>query len=164
MRSIAVLVLVLVVACASPGAGDVGFGAADRSAIAAVLAGQADAWNRGDLDGFMAAYERSDALVFTSGAEVQRGWQGTYDRYVARYRGAGANEMGKLAFEVLDVRGLGSDGAVVLGRWTLTDTPKAGTGVFSLAFARTADGWRIVHDHTSAKVPAPRSRDIVDAP
>jgi uncharacterized protein (TIGR02246 family) len=151
MRSIAALVLVVLLACGSPSGS---FGEADRAAIASVLAEQAAAWNRGDLDGFMAAYERSDALVFTSGAEVQRGWQGTYDRYVTRYRGAGANEMGNLAFEVLDVRGLGADGAVVLGTWTLTDTPKAGTGIFSLAFVRTAEGWRIVHDHTSAKSPA----------
>jgi ketosteroid isomerase-like protein len=58
--------------------------------------------------------------------------------------------MGHLDFEILDVRGLGDDGAVVLGRWRLTDTPEAGAGVFSLAFLRTGEGWRIVHDHTSA--------------
>lgn len=150
MRPIAALALALLFACGRPG-----FAADDRTAIAAVLAGQADAWNRGDLDGFMAAYERSEALVFTSGADIQRGWQGTYDRYVARYRSAGPQEMGRLAFEVLDIRELGSDGAVVLGTWTLTDTPKAGTGVFSLAFLRTPEGWRIVHDHTSAR-PTPR--------
>jgi hypothetical protein len=62
--------------------------------------------------------------------------------------------MGTLAFEVLDLRPLGRDGAVVLGRWTLTDTPQAGAGVFTLATLRTPEGWRIVHDHTSAD-PAP---------
>ncbi|HET6585256.1 MAG TPA: nuclear transport factor 2 family protein [Nannocystaceae bacterium] len=127
---------------------------ADRAAIAAVLSEQASAWNRGDLAAFMAAYERSDALVFTSGAEIRRGWQATHDRYVARYGGdaAARSEMGALVFEILDVRGLGADGAIVLGTWTLTDTPKAGTGVFSLGMLRTPDGWRIVHDHTSARV------------
>ena len=124
----------------------------DRGAIAAVLAEQAAAWNRGDLEAFMAAYERSEDLVFTSGGEVRRGWQETHDRYVARYGGAGgASEMGTLAFEVLEIRGLGADGAIVLGTWTLTETPKAGTGVFSLGMIRTAGGWRIVHDHTSVR-------------
>jgi ketosteroid isomerase-like protein len=131
---------------------------ADRGAIAAVLADQASAWNRGDLEAFMAAYETSDALVFTSGAEIQRGWQATHDRYVARYGSGSAaqSEMGALAFEILDVRGLGGDGAIVLGTWTLTETPKAGTGVFSLGMLRTPAGWRIVHDHTSARVVSSR--------
>lgn len=117
-----------------------------------MLAQQAAAWNAGDLEGFMAAYERGEALVFTSGGEIRRGWQTTHDRYVARYGGSGTqSEMGTLAFEVLDVRGLGSDGAIVLGQWTLTDTPKAGRGIFSLALVRTTQGWRIVHDHTSSR-------------
>jgi uncharacterized protein (TIGR02246 family) len=149
MRALAALALVVAVAACGPRE----LVDADRRAIEAVLAEQARAWNAGDLAGFMAAYEKSDALVFTSGGEVRRGWQETYDRYVARYGGARAlpNDMGRLAFEVLDVRGLGADGAVVLGTWTLTDTPKAGAGVFSLGMIRTTDGWRIVHDHTSAR-------------
>jgi ketosteroid isomerase-like protein len=32
----------------------------------------------------------------------------------------------------------------------LTATPNAAAGVFSVALERTAEGWRIVHDHTSA--------------
>lgn len=92
---------------------------------------------------------------------MQRGWQATHDRYVARHgSGGGADdnmdEMGALAFEILDVRGLGADGAIVLGTWTLTETPKAGTGVFSLGMLRTPAGWRIVHDHTSARMISSR--------
>ncbi len=151
MRAAVVLLLVVVLAaCRARELDDT-----DRAAIATVLADQATAWNRGDLEAFMAAYEHSDALVFTSGGEVRRGWQETHDRYVARYGGAGgASEMGTLAFEVLEIRGLGVDGAIVLGTWTLTETPKAGTGVFSLGMIRTPEGWRIVHDHTSVRPPA----------
>jgi len=126
------------------------FEPSDRAAIEALLAEQAAAWNRGDLDGFMAGYERSEALVFTSGAQIRRGWQTTRDRYEERYGSGDGSDMGQLAFEILDVRALGGDGAVVLGRWTLSATPQAGTGVFSLATVRTPEGWRIVHDHTSA--------------
>jgi ketosteroid isomerase-like protein len=57
--------------------------------------------------------------------------------------------MGHLDFDVLGVQPLGADGSIVLGRWRLTGTPHAGNGVFSLGFARTSEGWRIVHDHTS---------------
>ncbi|MFO0635748.1 MAG: SgcJ/EcaC family oxidoreductase [Nannocystaceae bacterium] len=147
MRSSAFLLAAALLAC-RPREFDDG----DRRAIEGLLAQQAAAWNAGDLDGFMAAYERGDALIFTSGGEIRRGWQTTHDRYVARYGGAGgAHQMGSLTFEVLDVRALGSDGAMVLGQWTLTETPKAGSGIFSLALVRTTAGWRIVHDHTSAR-------------
>lgn len=130
-------------------AGPQTFTQADTRAVTDVLDEQAAAWNRGDLAGFMAAYERSPELIFTSGSNVRRGWQTTFDKYRARY-GEDQSSMGKLSFEVLDLRALGRDGAVMLGKWRLTDTPQAGEGVFSLVFLRTADGWRIVHDHTSS--------------
>lgn len=38
--------------------------AAERAAVRAVLDAQAAAWNRGDLDGFMAGYWKSPALTF----------------------------------------------------------------------------------------------------
>jgi ketosteroid isomerase-like protein len=118
-----------------------------------VLAAQQDAWNRGDLEGYMAGYANSPDLVFTSGGKIRRGWQETHDKYQAKY-GDSPSTMGTLAFEVLGVQALGRDGAIVLGRWRLTNTPNAGSGIFSVALARTSAGWRIVHDHTSSD-PAP---------
>ncbi len=38
----------------------------------------------------------------------------------------------------------------MLGRWRLTDTPQAGSGVFSIVFQRLPEGWRVIHDHTSS--------------
>jgi ketosteroid isomerase-like protein len=90
--------------------------------------------------------------VFTSGGKVRRGWQETFDKYRAKY-GRDRTTMGHLDFEILAVQALGADGAVVLGRWKVTGTPVAGAGVFSVALARSADGWRVVHDHTSVDVP-----------
>ena len=140
-----------------------GFEARDRAAIVAVLHAQQDAWNRGDLEGFLRGYERSPDLLFTSGGKVRRDFEATRARYRARYLGASAgaarsaqapaNTMGTLELEVRNVRGLGRDGAIVIGRWRLSATPEAGAGVFSLAFLRTRDGWRIVHDHTSLATP-----------
>ncbi len=60
--------------------------------------------------------------------------------------------MGKLAFNDVQVDLIGSDNALVRGRWELT--LKDGTnpkGLFTLRFRRLPEGWRIVHDHTSAK-------------
>jgi ketosteroid isomerase-like protein len=117
-----------------------------------VLTAQQAAWNRGDLDGFMAGYARSPDLVFTSGGKIRRGYAETYAKYKAKYGGDHAG-MGHLDFEILSVQSLGVDGAIVLGRWRLTETPNAAVGVFSVALERTAEGWRIVHDHTSVDAP-----------
>jgi ketosteroid isomerase-like protein len=136
------LLLLLLAACA-PRA----FAPADDAAIRGVITAQVAAWNRGDLAGYMAGYEHSPDLVFTSGGQIHRGWQETFDRYKSRY-GGDPSTMGHLGFELVQIQSLGADGAIVLGRWKL-DGPQAGSGVFSLALSRTRDGWRIVHDHTS---------------
>jgi len=135
----------LLAACAAP---QRAFAPADDTAIRGVLATQAEAWNRGDLDGYLAGYARTPELVFTSGGNIRRGYDETAAKYRAKY-GTDKATMGHLGFELLGVQHLGADGAIVLGRWKLTDTPNAGAGVFSVAFERTAAGWRIVHDHTS---------------
>lgn len=135
--------LVLLAACAAP---------FDESAVRHVLTAQQDAWNRGDLDGYMAGYAHTPDLVFTSGGKIRRGWDETYAKYKAKY-GADRSTMGHLAFEILGVQQLGDGGAIVLGRWTLTDTPKAGAGVFSVALEHRPEGWRVVHDHTSVDAP-----------
>ena len=120
----------------------------DRTAITAVLDAQIEAWNRGDLRGYMDGYARSPNLVFTSGGNVRRGWQDAFDHYQVRYA-TDSKAMGKLAFAIESIDPVGADGAVVLGRWDLTGTAHGGRGVFTLVLERRADGWRIIHDHTS---------------
>jgi ketosteroid isomerase-like protein len=132
--------------------GDRAFTAADRQAIEGVLEQQRQAWNRGDLPGYMQGYARGPALVFTSGGKIRRGWEQTLAAYQKRYGGDRAG-MGQLEFEVLEVQNTGADGAVMLGRWRLTGTPEAGAGVFSVVFERRPEGWRVVHDHTSSAGP-----------
>ena len=121
----------------------------DRRAVVEVLERQRDAWNRGDLDGYMEGYARTPALVFTSGGKIRRGWDEARAAYQQRY-GQDRSGMGQLAFEIVDVQPVGADAAIVLGRWRLTDTPQAGGGVFSVILERRPEGWRIVHDHTTS--------------
>lgn len=143
----------LLAGCASTKAGTspptTAFTADDRHAIAKVLFDQRDAWNAGDIEGFMAGYVPTDELLFTSGAKLRRGFAATRTRYRERYVDGGA--MGRLAFSELEIHGLGPDAAWVLGRWALTDTPEAGSGVFTLVFVRRQGRWAILHDHTSAE-------------
>lgn len=117
-------------------------------AVVDVLEEQTAAWNRGDLEAFMDGYWRSPELLFTSGGQVQRGWQTTIDRYRAAY-GEGRESMGRLSFSDLEVHPLSPDAAWVMGRWTLAMAAGERGGVFTLVFRQIGDDWRIVHDHTS---------------
>ncbi len=116
-------------------------------AIRAVMDAQAAAWNRGDIDGFMDGYWKSNETLFLSGDSVTRGWQTVLDRYKRNYDSR--EKMGSLAFTELEVRPVSEEMAIVIGRWQLTrekDTPQ---GRFTLIFRRLPEGWRITHDHTS---------------
>jgi uncharacterized protein (TIGR02246 family) len=119
-------------------------------AIEQVLRTQQAAWNRGDLEAFMAGYWKSEKLTFFSGSNQRNGWQAALDRYRATYASPG-HEMGKLEFSLLRIEMLGSDAAFVRGAWQLTMSDgKTPHGLFTLIFRRFPEGWRIVHDHTSA--------------
>ena len=127
------------------------FGQSSKDAeVRNVLEVQTQAWNRHDLDGFMSGYWNSPELTFFSDDEVAHGWQAALERYRKRYQGEG-HEMGKLDFADLMIEPLGTDSAFVRGRWHLTMSDgKTPHGVFTLVFRKFPDGWKIVHDHTSA--------------
>jgi len=115
----------------------------------AVLEAQVEAWNRGDLEGFMATYWRSPELVFCSGGTVTRGWDETLARYRKRYQSEG-REMGRLRFDGIEVIPLGEEAALARGAWRLHMTDgKEPHGLFTLLLRRLDGAWRIVHDHTS---------------
>lgn len=147
MRKVALLLSGIMVLSMVAVAGD---DAAARSAIGRVLQTQQDAWNRQDLESFMTGYWNSPDLTFFSGASIASGWQGALERYRKTYQGAG-KEMGKLEFSDLRIELLGKDSAFVRGAWHLTMSDgKTPHGLFTLIFRRFPDGWKIIHDHTSA--------------
>jgi ketosteroid isomerase-like protein len=122
----------------------------DARAIEKLLHKQQDAWNKHDLEGFMAGYWNSPELTFFSGAKEYDGWHAAMDRYLAKY-GSPGHEMGKLEFSGLRVEVLGQDSAFVRGTWKLTMSDgKTPGGLFTLVFRKFPEGWKIVHDHTSA--------------
>lgn len=132
--------------CSSPP--DAPDAAASRAAIRSVLDAQVAAWNRGDIEDFMAGYAQTDSLRFASGGSVYRGWTTALDRYQTTYPDRAA--MGTLQFEQIDVQLLAANVALVFGRWQLVRAEDAPRGLFTLLLTRREDGWRIVHDHTSS--------------
>lgn len=121
---------------------------ADRAAINAVLKAQQTAWNRGDVDAFLKGYWESPELTFSGSNGVSRGYDGVLARYKKNYPDRAA--MGELNFSDLEFRFLGSDAALVLGKWHLKREIGDIGGVFTLVWQKFPQGWKIIHDHTSA--------------
>ena len=120
----------------------------DTKAIDEVLKAQQAAWNRGDVDAFLVGYWRSPELTFSGSNGVSRGWDGVLARYKKSYPNHAA--MGQLEFSDLEFRFLGPDAALVLGQWHLKRESGDIGGVFTLVWQKFPDGWKIIHDHTSA--------------
>ncbi len=112
------------------------------------LARQDATWNRGDIDGFMQDYMKSEGLRFASGGKVNRGWQATIDGYKTRYPDKAA--MGTLSFTDLEIEVFSEKDALVFGRWSLERKADRPNGLFTLNMQNQDGRWVIVSDHTSS--------------
>jgi ketosteroid isomerase-like protein len=119
-----------------------------ETAVRDILNRQVSEWNAGNLAGFMQGYAKSDGTRFASGGDITLGWQTVFDRYQKKY--GTDSGMGVLDFSGVEITPLGSNAAMVFGRWHLKRDTNDFSGLFTLLFRQTADGWRIVHDHTSS--------------
>ncbi len=117
--------------------------------IVKVLVAQEDAWNKGDLPGFIQGYKNSPDTLFVT-HQVFRGVDGMLDEYRHNYPNKAA--MGTLGFSELEVHPLDEKFAVVIGKYHLDRGKKEGgtaEGIFSLIFEKTDQGWKIIVDHTT---------------
>jgi len=118
-----------------------------HAACETVLQDQAAAWNRGDMDGYAAAYHRDPAMVFVSGSSVTQGYQALYDRMKKRYPDRAA--MGQLTFAGLTFRDFGQGEVLVEGTWKLKRAKDRPWGRFVLVMRKVDAGWRVVVDYTN---------------
>lgn len=138
--SIALLLLVSLASIAAP--------ADDERTVRGVLDAQQTAWNKGDLGGFMDGYWNDDKLFYISGGKSVQGWKALKERYEKAYQGEG-KEMGKLKFSELNVEMLGTDAALVRGKWEVAMSKETVGGWFTLLMKKLPNGWKVTHDHTS---------------
>lgn len=108
---------------------------------------QKDAWNEGDIEGFVSWYIQSDDLRFTTSRGMLKGVDEVMNRYRESY--VDTDRMGRLDFEVIDFQCIDIDHAVVIGKWTVFRDGDRPEGYFTLLWKRTGEGWRIAVDHTS---------------
>ena len=141
------LLLLLVAGGGGCVSGQAGGGGAEQE-VRRVLEKQVAEWNAGNLAGFMETYERSGSTRFASGGDVLFGWQTVFDRSRGKY--GGKDTMGTLRMSDIDVQVLGPDSALAFGRWHLKRQGGDSSGLYTLLLRKTPEGWRIVHDHTSA--------------
>lgn len=147
IRCFAVILLAGALLIGCSGAGKVDEDAIKRE-VRKVLDATETAWNEGDIEGYMEGYYKSDSLRFAGNGDVSYGWQSVLDRYRNAYPDKTA--MGHLSFSDVDIDVIGSGAVVVFGRWKLEREEGDRSGLYTLIMSKTAEGWRIVHDHSSS--------------
>jgi hypothetical protein len=110
---------------------------------------QEEAWNTGDLNGFMQSYWQSDSLLFLGKSGISFGWQTTLDNYVKGY--SSPEEMGQLTFENEVIRFIDIKTVQVIGKWHLKRTGDLDNleGHYSLIWKKKKGNWVIISDHSS---------------
>lgn len=112
-----------------------------------ILHTQDEAWNRGDIDGFMQTYWNNDSLIFIGKSGPTYGWQQTLDRYKKGYPDTAS--MGKLHFDLIEIKKLSSKYYFVVGRWYLQRSIGDINGSFTLLLKKIKGKWLIIADHSS---------------
>ncbi len=119
----------------------------DEKHIRDILARQVDAWNRGNIDEFMIGYWESDSLMFIGKSGITYGYQNTLRNYKKGY--SDTAQMGKLKFDILQVKQISDDAWFVVGKWFLKRSVGDVGGHYTLLFRRIRGQWVIVADHSS---------------
>jgi ketosteroid isomerase-like protein len=118
----------------------------DESAIRNAMNEQLTAWNNGNIDAFMQTYWQSDSLLFVSNPPTY-GWKTTLEHYKKGY--PDTVKMGKLSFDLLQLKQLSSEYYFVMGGWHLKRTVGDVGGYFTLLFKKIKGKWLIIVDHSS---------------
>ena len=106
------------------------------------------AWNRGELDGYLASYWNSDKTIWVSGGTLTRGSQAITAAYKARF--PTPQQMGKLTVTNMTIEVLTDLDAIVFGHWMLTIDNKTQKGVFTVQLKKIEGEWLFVSDHSSS--------------
>lgn len=119
----------------------------DKGVILGILKGQSEAWNKGNIEDFMKGYWQNDSLMFIGKSGVTYGYDNTLENYKRSYPDTAA--MGKLFFDILQVKRLSDTHYFVVGKWTLKRTAGDLSGHYTLLFRKINGRWCIVADHSS---------------
>ncbi len=119
----------------------------DVQAIKSILNTQTTQWNAGNLDAFMKGYWENDSLLFIGSKGPKYGYKTTLDSYKKSYQDTA--HMGKLSFDIVDVKKLSAEFYFVVGKWHLQRSVGDASGMYTLLFKKINGNWVIVVDHSS---------------
>ena len=119
----------------------------DKQQILDLLQRQSADWNRGDIEKFMIGYWNNDSLMFIGQSGITYGYQKTLANYKKNY--GDTAKMGKLTFNILQVKKLSPEYYYVVGKWFLKRSVGDVGGHFNLLFRKIDGQWVIVADHSS---------------
>ncbi len=108
---------------------------------------QDESWNKGDIESFMTTYWSNDSLMFIGKSGVTYGWKNTMNNYKKGY--PNKDEMGKLNFNLIQIKKLSRKYYHVTGKWHLTRTVGDLQGHFTLLVKKIKGKWLIISDHSS---------------
>jgi len=117
-----------------------------ETAIITAMKNSADDWNKGDLTNFMKMYTDASTMMMPTGPA---GLSAIRDLYEKHYFN-GKMPKQNLSYDELKVTMLGNNYALLTGKFTLSgnNLPER-SGRYSLVMIHTANGWKILHDHSS---------------
>jgi uncharacterized protein (TIGR02246 family) len=119
----------------------------EAESIRKLLQTQTEAWNKGDIEGFMQTYWKSDSLLFIGKSGVNRGWKATLANYKKGYPDTTA--MGKLFFDLIEIKQLSPEYFYVVGKWMLKRSIGDLSGHYDLLLRKIKGKWVIIADHSS---------------
>ena len=120
---------------------------ADEQQILGILERQTQAWNRGDLQGFMRGYWEDDSLMYIGKGGVTYGFAKTLQSYIRNY--GDTARMGRLQFDILHLKKLSEDHYFVVGKWSLRRSAGDVGGHYTLLWKKIKGQWVIIADHSS---------------
>lgn len=95
----------------------------------------------------MIGYWESDSLMYIGKSGVTYGYEATLQSYKKNY--AGPDKMGKLSFDILHLKKLGSKHYLVVGKWSLKRNAGNVGGYYTLTFEKQKGQWVVIADHSS---------------
>jgi len=119
----------------------------DEKSILGILDRRTQTWNRGDLEAFMKGYCVNASLMYIGKGGVTYGYNATLNSYKKNY--GDTARMGKLNFEILHVKSLGTGYYFVVGKWFLKRSAGDVGGHYTLIFKKIKGEWVIISDHSS---------------
>jgi uncharacterized protein (TIGR02246 family) len=121
----------------------------EQLAVVRIVLAQETAWNKGDLDGFLAGFKDAPDTQAVLGNRAV-GLMDIRNAFHNNYPNRDA--MGILAYSDVEARELGENYALATGRYHLDRSKKYGgpaDGTFTEVMEKTPKGWQIIFDETT---------------